>query len=70
MDVVHKILAAKSLEEAKELATTTITEYSKKVKQENVKKANAMIGKAKNLQSLAFGMSNFILAFQGERVIK
>ena len=70
MDVVHQILAAKSLGDAKNIAVEKITEYSRKIKEENVKKAKAMIAKAKNLNELAFGMSNFILAFQGEKVIK
>ena len=70
MDVVHQILAAKSLGDAKNIAVEKITEYSRKIKEENVKKAKVMIAKAKNLNELAFGMSNFILAFQGEKVIK
>ena len=70
MEVVHQILAAKSLGDAKNIAVEKITEYSRKIKEENVKKAKAMIAKAKNLNELAFGMSNFILAFQGEKVIK
>ena len=70
MDVVHEILAAGSLEEAKQKAKAVIKDCTQKIREENVKKANAMIDKAKNLQNLAFGMSNFILAFQGEKVIK
>ena len=73
MDVVHQILNASSLEEAKNLAkdaVTAIAESGKKVREENIKKAKAMIDKAKNAQNIAFGMSNFILAFQGEKVIK
>lgn len=70
MDVVHQILAAKNLGDAKNIAVEKITEYSRKIKEENVKKAKVMIAKAKNLNELAFGMSNFILAFQGEKVIK
>lgn len=70
MDVVHKILALSSLEDAKQLAKTTIAECTKKVQKANVLKANTMVDKAKDVQTLAFGMSNFILAFQGEKVIK
>ena len=73
MDVVHQILAASSLEEAKKLAKDAIVmiaESDKKVREENIKKAKAMVEKAKNAQNIAFGMSNFILAFQGEKVIK
>ena len=73
MDVVHQILTASSLEEAKKLAKDAIVmiaESGKKVREENIKKAKAMVEKAKNAQNIAFGMSNFILAFQGEKVIK
>lgn len=70
MDVVHKILSAASLEEAKELATQAVKDYDRKVKKDNLLKASKMIGKAKDQKDLAFGMSNFILAFQGEKVIK
>lgn len=73
MDAVHKILKASSLEEAKEIAKNSIAEIAKlgkKVRQENVKKAQVMVDKAKNAENIAFGMSNFILAFQGEKVIK
>ena len=73
MDVVHQILKVGSLEEAKKLAKDAIVmivESGKKVREENIKKAKAMVEKAKNAQDIAFGMSNFILAFQGEKVIK
>ena len=73
MDVVHQILKASSLEEAKDLAKSaviSVVESGKKIRQENVKKAHAMIDKSKDLKNIAFGMSNFILAFQGEKVIK
>ena len=73
MDVVHQILKASSLEEAKKLAKDAIAmivESGKKIREENIKKAKAMVDKAKNVQNVAFGMSNFILAFQGEKVIK
>lgn len=70
MDVVHKILSATSLEEAKELATQAVKDYDRKVKKDNLLKASKMIGKSKDQKDLAFGMSNFILAFQGEKVIK
>lgn len=73
MDAVHNILKASSLEEAKEIAKNSIVEIArlgKKVRQENVKKAQVMVDKAKNAENIAFGMSNFILAFQGEKVIK
>lgn len=70
MDVVHKILSATSLEEAKELAAQAVKDYDRKVKKDNLLKASKMIGNSKDQKDLAFGMSNFILAFQGEKVIK
>ena len=73
MSVIQKILNTESLEEAKRLATDAvakISESGKKIKQENIRKAKVMIEKSKTPKNIAFGMSNFILAFQGEKVIK
>ena len=70
MDVVHTILAATSIEEAKKIAKEAIASYSQKIRKENIVKANSMVDKANTPKKIAFGMSNFILSFQGEKVIK
>ena len=70
MDVVNKVLKIADLKEAKEHAVKAIRECTAKIRAENIKKAEAMINKAKNQTEIAFGMSNFILAFQGQKVIK
>ena len=70
MDVVNEILKIADLKEAKDRAVQAIRECTAKIRKENIKKAEAMISKAKNQTEIAFGMSNFILAFQGQKVIK
>lgn len=70
MDVVNEILRIADLKEAKDRAAQAIRECTLKIRKENIKKAEIMITKAKNQTEIAFGMSNFILAFQGEKVIK
>lgn len=70
MDVVNEILKFTDLKEAKDHAVKAIRECTAKIRKENIQKAEAMVTKAKNQTELAFGMSNFILAFQGQKVIK
>ena len=70
MDLVHQILALNSVEEAKKLAKESLKSCSEKVRKANVAKAHSMIERAKTVENIAFGMSNFILAFQDEKVIK
>ena len=70
MDVVNEILKIADLKETKDRAVQAIRECTAKIRKENIKKAETMISKAKNQTEIAFGMSNFILAFQGQKVIK
>jgi GTP cyclohydrolase II len=70
IDVVHSIISATSLEEAKETAIHAIKNCGVRLKQENKDKGVAMVKKCKCQKSLAFGMTNFMLAFENLRVIK
>ncbi len=70
MAVVNEILLINDLTAAKDRAVEAIRECTAKIRKENIRKAEAMVNKAKTQTEIAFGMSNFILAFQGQKVIK
>lgn len=70
MDIVHRILALECIEEAKCLAKESLKSCNKKVRDSSISKAVSMVDKSKSIRNIAFGMSNFILAFQNEKVIK
>lgn len=70
MESVHKILEVTTLEEAKAIAFSYLENHNSKVQKENIRKAELMIDRCSSIQNVAFGMSNFILSFLGEKVIK
>ena len=57
------------LDAAKKLAHDKIVDKTN-AKKENIRKAKAMVDKAKNVTNLMMGMSNFILSSEGKKVIK
>jgi hypothetical protein len=70
MENVNQVLLIESIESAKQYAVDLVKHCDPKVHKENINKALVMIRRSKSVSNLAFGMSNFILAFQGEKVIK
>ncbi len=68
MELVHKVLKCESLDSAKEYARTAISHYEN-ARKVNLQKAHVMVTKARSKKELAFGMSNFVLAFQGLNTI-
>jgi hypothetical protein len=69
MELVDKVLKCASLDSAKEYARTAISDYEN-ARKVNLQKAHAMVNKSRTKQELAFGMSNFILSFQGLNILK
>lgn len=72
MDRLDQILAIEDIKHAISVAREIIAEASKLpyIRQASVQKAHAMLDRCKNQKDIVFGMSNFILAFQGLKVIK
>jgi hypothetical protein len=66
---VNQLVAIKSLQAAKDLITKVIDthlEAHPKTKPENVRKARAIVDKARSPVQLAFSVQNFIMAHPSE----
>lgn len=69
MGMISKVVAMTDLDAAKELAMSAVTKATD-AKPENIRKAGLMINSAKSVKSLGLGMSSFMLANGGMKVIK
>lgn len=66
MDTVHAVMAKKDLIEAKEMVYKIIKEAP--ARSDNVRKATAMVEKANSINSLAMGITNYMLAHPSENL--
>lgn len=68
MEVIRKVCAATSIDEARKIALDRIEEQKKEAKQENIVKATNMVNKAKDIRMLGISMTNFMFAHPSENL--
>ncbi len=70
-ELIQKILdCKKDITTAKEIALNAVKNYPRNATRENTIKAIKLIEEAKSVTGLAMQMGNFILSYQGMKVVK